>query len=423
MINLRVVIATIALCVCGVSCSSDSEPAPNTPVTRGEAQQVTLAYFIGTDLGAKRYNDGYYGVNIKDAKEAVGDGVLGEHGRFYYLFPSSATVATLFELRENKDGSTTTREVMNYTLASGDPDLFDRVLEDVNNDVEWAAGGELNMIISGHGSSWLIADKSTQSYQEQHMKLISSFGRRGGAVPFQTRYIGDGGEQGYLNISDFIDVLTKRGITLGFMLFDSCFMSSVEIAYRLRGSVDYIIGSPCEVMGDGFPFIKIIPLMFEDNGTKYDVGGICEAFYNYYNDGMSSSNKKSACVALCVTREMDQLASVVKRIKRSTVYLSDIQLYVPSSMRSSYPFYDLNGYMMKSFASSDYVLFAEQLERAYPSKYRLHTKSYYSQYNDSLNAIDAEQYSGVTTSAPATTVKHYSDWLNEPWAVATTYQN
>lgn len=40
------------------------------------------------------------------------------------------------------------------------------------------------------------------------------------------------------------------------LVFDTCFMSSIEVLYEMRNSFDYIVSSPTEVLATGFPYKK-----------------------------------------------------------------------------------------------------------------------------------------------------------------------
>ena len=41
---------------------------------------------------------------------------------------------------------------------------------------------------------------------------------------------------------------------MDYILFDDCYMSSVEVAHALRHVTDYLIGSTSEIMAYGFPY-------------------------------------------------------------------------------------------------------------------------------------------------------------------------
>ena len=80
-----------------------------------------------------------------------------------------------------------------------------------------------------------------------------------------TRWIGQDtgeGQDNRMNISDFVDVLDDGMPHFDFIMFDACFMMSVEVAYEVRNYTDYYIGSPTENPGPGAPYDKVVPYMF-----------------------------------------------------------------------------------------------------------------------------------------------------------------
>lgn len=78
-----------------------------------------------------------------------------------------------------------------------------------------------------------------------------------GWIPYgqaSTRWVGQDKTDGdhRMNISELVSVL-EGAPHLDFLMFDACFMSSVEVAYELRGFTDYYIGSPTENPGPAPP--------------------------------------------------------------------------------------------------------------------------------------------------------------------------
>ncbi|HIZ85274.1 MAG TPA: hypothetical protein IAC04_02150 [Candidatus Coprenecus stercoravium] len=83
-----------------------------------------------------------------------------------------------------------------------------------------------------------------------------------------------------------------------YILFDACLMGGVEVAYELKDHCDYIVASAAEILAGGFPYEKIIPMLFEGrNGLE----SACWEFYQRYaEDG--------ATVALIETSKLNALA-------------------------------------------------------------------------------------------------------------------
>lgn len=90
-----------------------------------------------------------------------------------------------------------------------------------------------------------------------------------------TRWVGQdiGNGDKRMNISEFVEIL-ETAPHFDFILFDACFMQSVEVAYELRDYTDYCIGSPTEIPGPGASYDELVPAMFffRRCGSRYSQG-------------------------------------------------------------------------------------------------------------------------------------------------------
>lgn len=129
----------------------------------------------------------------------------------------------------------------------------------------------------------------------------------------QTRWIGQdtGDGDNRMNISDFVSILEKSP-HFSFIMFDACFMSSVEVAYELRRYTDYYIGSPTENPGPGAPYDLITPLMSGDNAAVDMASVYFKHYEDKYNGGINISNSNwTGGTSICVMRTsaLEALAS------------------------------------------------------------------------------------------------------------------
>ena len=203
--------------------------------------------------------------------------------------------------------------------------------------------------------------------------------------------------------AELADALAALPYRFDFLLFDDCFMANIETLYDLRASVDHVIASPCEIMADGFPYDRIIPQMFTDEGRSYDLGAVCYEFWNLYQNDYASTiyRMQSGCITLAVMSEIDRLADVMRRINRTPAAEYDPNTLQTYEGLSPHLFYDMGQYV--SVRCSDAALldeFAECFDAAFPPESRLHTDGFYSAYNNRMNPIT--HYSGITISEPST---------------------
>ena len=90
----------------------------------------------------------------------------------------------------------------------------------------------------------------------------------------KTRWWGQDGGSNYMDISELKDVL-RNAPHLSFLLFDACFMQSVEVVYELKEHADYIIGSPTEIPAPGAPYQKVVPSRFPPPWYRSVMAYIC----------------------------------------------------------------------------------------------------------------------------------------------------
>ena len=132
-----------------------------------------------------------------------------------------------------------------------------------------------------------------------------------------TRWVGQDGNR-YMNISDLVTILSADAVPhFDFVLFDACFMQSIEVAYALRSFTDYYIGSPTEIPGPGARYDVLVPALFSDGEVALKVAA---AYYTPYKEiylGQWIQNDPwNAGVSVCVLKssELEPLASITKQV-------------------------------------------------------------------------------------------------------------
>ena len=139
-----------------------------------------------------------------------------------------------------------------------------------------------------------------------------------GWIPYplpSSRWIGQdtGDGDNRMNLSEFKQVLDAAP-HFDFILFDACFMQSIEVAYELRNYTDYYIASPTETPGTGAPYDAILPYMFKKGAAKE----LAEAYYNVYaelyNPDRISDSPWTMGAAICVseTARLETLANATR---------------------------------------------------------------------------------------------------------------
>ena len=207
-----------------------------------------------------------------------------------------------------------------------------------------------------------------------------------------TRYFGGLNAQYQTDITTLAKGISNAGLKMEYILFDDCYMSSIEVAYDLKDVTDYLIGSTSEVMAYGMPYAEIGQYLI----GKVDYADICDGFYSFY-----SNYSEMPCGTIAVTdcSELDNLATIMKEINHR--YTFDPSL--TSSLQrldGYYPviFFDYGDYVSKLCPDETLVArFNEQLNRTVP--FKRNTEYFYSM---SRGEVKINTFSGITISDPST---------------------
>ncbi|KAA6316538.1 Clostripain, partial [termite gut metagenome] len=198
---------------------------------------------------------------------------------------------------------------------------------------------EYGLVLWSHGEGWLPATSRATS---------RSFGQDGSIK---------------MNISDLHEVLKEYHFD--FILFDACFMQSVEVIYELRDCSDHFIGSPTEIPGPGAPYQNTVKALFADKSTV--AVDVARSYYEYYASNYdggkdNSNNNWTGGVSISVVRSdgLEPLAEATNSIftrylnSQTTIDVSGIMCYDP--LRSPSYYYDMDGFIgLLTESNADYT--------------------------------------------------------------------
>lgn len=386
---LALLLSALALVACDDKNTYEEPVAP---------EQTLLMYFpwSGNDSGSTGLLS-HFLTNIDDMEEAIRYNAPEGCRVLIYLVERKVETGiggatnTYFEgsLQELKarGGKVERVQLTSYR----DPDMTEaeqiaRLLKDVQ---AYAPAPRYAMTIGCHGMGWIPATATKAVSREGAEREYWEYE---GAE--QTRWFGGMTAEFQTEIPTLAEAIRRAGMKMEYILFDDCYMSSVEVAYELKDVTDYLIGSTSEIMAEGFPYTEIGALLL----GEVDYEGICESFYQYY---MERSSYPCGTVAVTVCRELEALAEVMKRINAASEELTASELSQVQVLDGYDPcrFYDLGDYV--NFYCKDAALrgeFERQLERAVPAAFRRHTPTFYSMTS---GETEINAFSGITTSDPS----------------------
>ncbi|WP_251620683.1 clostripain-related cysteine peptidase [Odoribacter lunatus] len=352
---MRLFLFVLLLLPVFVACSDDpSEPQ--------EGVGRTVIVYLGVD-------NNFAGEGAEKIK------VLTENWKGSYngnlLVYADAGRAVLVHIYENKSGRRMADTIQEYgSENSADPVVLKRVLSEVK---EQFPADSYGMIVLSHGSGWLPQGQLTAP-----------------ASIIQDR-------RSEMELGDFVEAIP---MPLDFIIFDACFMGTIEVAYELKEKVKYVVASPAEVLAPGFVYENIVGHLMKD---EPDLVAVAKDFYEYY-DGLSDF-WRSATVSVVKTEGLDEVAACFREIgdmeDAEGMDLSQIQNY---GYASHILFTDIGDYV-SHWSPKCYEQFMKKLNEAVV--YKAHTPGYYSSGNMAYNAINA--YSGLALYVPQV----YYPFLNE----------
>ncbi len=382
-----------------------------TPVEK--ANHTLMFVFLGTSLNR------YFDTNIDDAKKAIMTGILGDSNRVLLFRQDNMIKAHISELCYD----TTTkmcierRVVENITLPSSQLTTED-LASLINTMIAEAPAQRYGMVLAGHGTAWLPREFVNKSRSSISAFSTSSSVWSPAPGAEVTRAYGEK-DNVHFDIPELAAAIEQLDVELDYILFDACFMSNIESIYDLRNSANYIIASPCEIMGRGFPYERTLPHLFEDNGMSTDYIKAAESYYKFYRDEYSNQ-ARSGSIAVINCNEVDALADATKSVLQSmtTVFYDRDELQTYEGQDKHY-FFDF-GEWINVVATDNSALdaFNAQLAKTVIAKYSLDT--FYTAYGSyGTHAIDLDVYSGITTSAPSQAAIHSymfdTNWCKYVW--------
>ncbi len=383
-----------------------------TPAQEYIATPHTLIfYFTGTQLSY------YFYRNISAAKEAVRQNIKGNSRVVCFFQHNDKTKADLIELVYS-DGACVEKVLATYDLPQ---QMDEEHLSYFFNEIIRSAPAETyGLVMAGHALAWIPID-ATPDRTARHTSAKGSpapaeedFWRKAPS-DIVTRHFGEKYSDTHSNrfdIGTLSSALTSTGVKFDYILFDACFMANIESVYDLRDNADYIIGAPCEILGDGFPYQNTLPCLLRNGGRSHDLPQACKTFHDQY----ASKYGYSGSVALIDCAQIDALAAIVKKINAGAKKDYDRDEIQTFEGRSRHVFYDLGDYVDKM--CGDPALKAEfdaQMARTVPCKYTL--GSFRSNYGTESGIYPITAFSGLSTSAPASVYR--DSYAETAWDRAT----
>ncbi|MDR3141650.1 MAG: hypothetical protein LBU37_08005 [Tannerellaceae bacterium] len=340
--------------------------------------RTVFVYMVASNLGSN------LGGNIADMTAvATPENLNG--GNLVVFYSKNKEEAELFEIKEGANGVITRHHIRDYENKSAiSPQVMKEILTEV---VAFYPADSYGMILSSHGSAWLPAGFND---------MLRSFGEE---------------DRKYMAIDELASALPDH--FFDFLLFDACSMGSIECVYELRNKADYIISSPSEIIDVGFPYQKILPLLFQNTPGLTQ---IADEFHNFY----SNYSYPYGNISIVSTGELEALAGVTRTIisaaggEEATFnfpsLFPDLQILTYYSAPTS--LYDFGDVIRRLATDEQYGLFQASLDNVVAEK-RTTASTYTIQGGREDNVIPVNVYSGLSVYPVQEELAELNGWYRK----------
>ena len=284
-------------------------------------------------------------------------------------------------LRLVQEGDSVRRELIEeYVIdhASATAERLRQVLQQVTDTYP---SDRYGLVLWSHGTAWLPAD---------YKNYLRSFGT-------------DTGNHA-MRVDDLTTALADYHFD--FLLFDACYMASLEVAYALRHNTDYLIASPTELLTDGFPYQLFMQDLFM---PEADVVHIATQFYTYYQSSYGT-------ISVTKTAELADLATACRAIFQGkseeelfAVPVQELQImeYLTGNVHA---LYDCADYVRQLATDAQYAEFQSCMDRAVIYKATTPKSAYAYAFGTYL---PINRFSGLSIYVPQAALAELNSWYQQ----------
>ena len=354
------------LLLCGCVKEEDSQVAP-------VAGRTVLVYFAA---------DNNLNSSVEGDMAAMEEGLLHTdmyNGNLLVYVDKKGQSPQL--LRLVQEGDSVRRELIEeYVIdhASATAERLRQVLQQVTDTYP---SDRYGLVLWSHGTAWLPAD---------YKNYLRSFGT-------------DTGNHA-MRVDDLTTALADYHFD--FLLFDACYMASLEVAYALRHNTDYLIASPTELLTDGFPYQLFMQDLFM---PEADVVHIATQFYTYYQSSYGT-------VSVTKTAELADLATACRAIFQGkseeelfAVPVQELQImeYLTGNVHA---LYDCADYVRQLATDAQYAEFQSCMDRAVIYKATTPKSAYAYAFGTYL---PINRFSGLSIYVPQAALAELNSWYQQ----------
>lgn len=355
-----------------ISCSKEQEKLQT------DVERTVLIYML-----ANNSLSGFDNNNIESIIQSATAKNLNGGNLLLYWVPRGSN-PQLLQIKENANGVVTKNLIRDYDISnSATPTAVQTIIKDV---VSEFPAKEYGLVLWSHGTAWIPAD---------YANMLKSFGQDG---------------SNWMEIDELAKGIPNN--LFHFIMFDACYMASIECAYELKDKAEYILASPTETMATGWPYQSIMPYFFTQTAQLEKIADI---FFNYYE--AQNGDNQTATVSVVKTSELDNMAIIMKEILANKSE-SDIFALDRTKMqkleflgKGSYTvspclLFDFDDFVKQLATDEQYARFTASMAKLIT--YEAHTKTAY--FAGLRSSYPIDKCSGLTVYAPQERLSKLNDW-------------
>ena len=270
-------------CLLFSSCNDEGYLSPINPRQEKDTKRIIIAYLAG---------DNSLSSEIEQKITALTAGFLSadySQNRLFVYYDRRNVSPQLLEISATTENP---RQVLKtYTTQnSASAEVMEQVLNDILKNYSAPSYG---LILFSHGTAWLPAGGLEEPYDYRH----------------GTRSVGTDGED-EMELADFASALPLPGNKKwDFILFEGCYMGSVEVAYELKDKTEAIIASPTEIVSPGMTEVypSALPFLFQPSP---ELEKFAQAYFNAWDS--KTGDYRSATISVVRTGHLEELALLAR---------------------------------------------------------------------------------------------------------------
>lgn len=394
-------VATCLFSACSSDDDTDNNDKPEPPEQPNTAAERTVIVYMVAEntLSSVAQND------ITEMVKGYNAGNYGKKNRMV-IYVDDLEKPRVYVL-DKKNEATSYSDLI--PVMTYDSDVNSASAEELGSFIEYVQANypssSYGLVLWSHGTGWI------PSFFSGDQKIARrAFGIDNGG----NRY-SDNGNQ--MEIADLARVLEEKG-GVDYVLFDACFMQSIEIAVEMANATKSIIASPAEIPSPGANYTTLVDALF---ATGECADSICQKYYQEYSKpysdyGIVISRVNTSALPVFV----DYMRTVLydKQEVLSTMDISGLLNYFRFDSRYLYPdICDMQGVMKSLLSDEEYALWLEEVAKVVLC---YSTDTWYSM-NGGDRFVIKNQCSGLSMFLPLHKYDNYTntfnkDFLKTKWA-------